>query len=275
MDSPDDTPDEPRLDDEVATAGAEAGELSPAALENARFSTVADGFDPDEVRALLARVAERLRVLESGAIRGIGHSVEAVLEQAVKSAEELFDQARTEVATLRAEAEEAAAALREEAFREAEEITDAAGEIAASRIAEGERLAAETIEAAERRAREMLLDADRAARDHANEVLGAAQRRLDRLLAAERDVHDRLSAALADIHASIARVGVDQQAELVLTTEEPDLPAVDVDSAPWAGSGTDEGGDDAESASVPVDGTESDETAGNVTETEFPRNPAA
>ena len=63
-------------------------------------------------------------------------------------------------------------------------------------------------------------------------VIKEAQQRLDRLLAAERDVHDRLQAAMSDIRNSVGRVGVDQDAELALTVEDPS-PTV-AEDATWA-----------------------------------------
>ena len=159
-------------------------DLTPEELERAEFAVTPDGYDPDEVRALLARAAERIRELESA------------------------------TATI--------------------DLTEDAAELAARRITEADRLAAGRLDYARQQVDEMLSAAETGARERATAVLSEAQRRLDRMLAAERDVHDRLKAAVADLSESVARVGVDQSAELALTVEEPLGDAVTVDDAPWA-----------------------------------------
>ena len=114
------------------------------------------------------------------------------------------------------------------------DLTEDAAELAAHRITEADHLAAGRIAYAERQVEEMLAEAEADARSRAGAVLSEAQRRLDRMLAAERDVHDRLKAAVADLSESVARVGVDQSAELALTIEDPVIEPVSVDDAQWA-----------------------------------------
>lgn len=192
-------------------------DLTLEELERADLATAADGFDRDAVRDLLRRAAERIRVLEREGVKGVSESVSAVLEQAVRSGEELVAGATRDADAVRASAE-----------ADADRIARDAAEVAAKAIAEGERVAAEKVDAAQVQVEEILAAAEQEARERAKTVINDAQQRLDRLLAAERDVHDRIQAALADIQSSLTRVGVNQAAELALTVEEPDV------DLPWA-----------------------------------------
>ncbi len=186
-------------------------DLTPEDLEKADFASAESGFDPDAVRDLLSRAAERLREVEREGVKSVSGSVSAVLDQAVKSSEEL-------VATATSDAE----AIRATAESDATRIGDDAAAVAAGVIAEGEKAAAERVDEADGQVEDILAKADADARDRSAKVINDAQQRLDRLLAAERDVHDRLQAAMADIHASVGRVGVSQDAELALTVEDPE-----------------------------------------------------
>lgn len=197
-------------------------DLTPEQLERAEFATSDTGFEPDAVRELLRRAADRIRTLERDGVKSVSGSVGAVLEQAVKSGEELVASATTDAEAVRAAAEVDAARI----------ASDAAA-VAAKAIAEGEHSAAELVEAAESQSAEITANAEKEARGRSAQVINEAQQRLDRLLAAERDVHDRLQTAMADIQDSVTRVGVNQGAELALTVEDPasDLPWADESAA--------------------------------------------
>lgn len=185
-------------------------DVTPEDLERAEFASADAGFDPDAVRELLRKAAERMRALEREGVKSVSASVGAVLEQAVKSGEDLIASATKDADAVRAAAE-----------GDAERIANDAAAVAAKTIAEGEKAAAEQVESAQREVEEILATAEKNARDRSTQVINEAQQRLDRLLAAERDVHDRLKAAMADIQASVSRVGVSQSAELALTVEDP------------------------------------------------------
>ena len=185
-------------------------DVTPEDLEQAEFATAEEGFDPEAVRELLRKAAARMRAHEREGVKSVSESVSAVLDQAVKSGEELV-----------ASAEKDADAVRASAEGEAARIAKDAAEVAAKTIAEGEKASAEIIEAADKQVEEILAAAEKNARERSTQVINEAQQRLDRLLAAERDVHDRLQAAMTDIQASVSRVGVSQSAELALTVEDP------------------------------------------------------
>ncbi|MEQ8841738.1 MAG: hypothetical protein RIB98_12235 [Acidimicrobiales bacterium] len=197
-------------------------DISPEDLERAEFDTTDNGLDPDAVRDLLRKAAERMRVLERDGVKSVSSSVSAVLEQAVKSGEELV-----------AAASKDADAVRTAAEHDAERIAKDAAAVAAKSIAEGEKASAELVEAADKQVEEILATAEKNARERSVRVINEAQQRLDRLLAAERDVHDRLQAAMTDIQASVSRVGVSQSAELALTVEDPNS------DVPWADDAAD------------------------------------
>ncbi len=197
-------------------------DLRPEDLEQADLAAVEEGgLDPAAVMDLLRRAAERIRTLEQDGVRAVGGTVADMLDQAVKSADELREEAEAAAAHLRAEAEVEGARMKEEAAA-----------LAAKQIGDAERAVAEMIESATAEADALRETAERDAVERATAVINQAQRRLDRLLAAERDVHDRLQAAMTDIQTSVARVGVQQAEELALTIEDPDLSAVD--EATWA-----------------------------------------
>ena len=198
-------------------------DVTPEDLERAEFDSAADGFDPEGVRELLRKAAERMRALEREGVKSVSDSVSAVLEQAVKSGEEL-------VASATADAD----AVRGAADNDAARIAHDAAEVAAKTIADGEKAAAEIVEAADKQVEEILATAEKNARERSAQVINEAQQRLDRLLAAERDVHDRLHAAMTDIQASVSRVGVSQSAELALTVEDPNA------EVNWADDAADE-----------------------------------
>jgi vacuolar-type H+-ATPase subunit H len=201
-------------------------DIDPEKLQLAEFDSLDDGgFDPEQVRETLRKAAERIRELERDGVRSVGDSVNAVLELATKTGEELVDKANSDADAIRAAAE-----------TDSGRIADDAAEVAAKHIADGEKLAAEKVEAAQGQVDKIVTDAETEARDRATTVINDAQRRLDDLLAAERNVHDRLQAAMTDIQASLTRVGVDQAAELLLTVEEP----TELEGASWA---DDNGGD--------------------------------
>jgi cell division septum initiation protein DivIVA len=186
-------------------------DVTPEDLERAEFGTTDAGFEPDAVRDLLRKAASRMRALEREGVKSVSESVGAVLEQAVKSGEDLIASATKDADAVRAAAD-----------GDAKRITGDAAAVAAKTIAEGEKAAAERLEAAQEQVEEILATAERNARERSAQVINEAQQRLDRLLAAERDVHDRLKAAMTDIQASVSRVGVSQSAELALTVEDPD-----------------------------------------------------
>lgn len=213
-------------------------DFDPKALSINAVDTVDEGgLDPDQVRALFEQATERIRELERKGVRGVGESVSAVLDQATRSGEELIEHARAD-----------ADRIREVATADAEHITAEAAEVAAHQIAEGESAAAKAVEEAESRAATLVGDAEAEARERATTVINDAQQRLDRLLAAERNVHDRLKAAMNDIKESVAKVGVDQTPELMLTVADPDAP---LDELHWrddadgtdAGDGSDDAGE--------------------------------
>jgi len=188
-------------------------DLTPEQLELADFTALADGgFAPDEVRALLRQVAAQLRSANSDGVRGVAESVGAVLDQAVKSGEDIVAAAGADADAIRAGAES-----------DAERINADAAESAAATIAEGERAVAEMIGQSRSEIEAMKSAAEAEARANSASVIARAQQRLDRLLAAEREVHDRVTAALDDIHQSLARAGFEQSRELALTVEDPGL----------------------------------------------------
>lgn len=198
-------------------------DVTPEDLERAEFDTADGGFDPDAVRELLRKAAARMRALEREGVKSVSDSVSAVLEQAVKSGEELVASATNDADAVRAAAE-----------TDAERIANDAAAVAAKSIADGEKAVAERLEAADQQVEGILAAAERSARERSTQVINEAQQRLDRLLAAERDVHDRLQAAMTDIQASVSRVGVSQAAELALTVEDPSSEVA------WADDETDE-----------------------------------
>lgn len=188
-------------------------DLTPEQLENAKFRVLDDGgLAPDEVRALLRQVAARLRGIERQGVRGVSAAVSAVLDQAVKSSEEILSGANSD-----------AKAVRKAAVADAVKINDEARQVAANTIAEGEKKSADRIIATQSEIDQIMADADSAARARSSVVISKAQQRLDRLLAAERDVHDRVTAALDDIQNSLAKAGIDQSRELDLTVEDPGI----------------------------------------------------
>jgi len=198
-------------------------DLTPEQLELTEFSVLDDGgYAPDEVRTLIRRIAEHLRGLQSEGVRGVADSVGAVLDQAVKSGEDIVARANADADAIRTAAE-----------ADSERISEDAAEVAAKAIAAGELAVADSMAAAKEDIDKMMLEADAAARARSAAVISRAQQRLDRLLAAERDVHDRVTAALSDIHESLARAGIEQSRELALTVEDPetDDPA---STASWA-----------------------------------------
>ncbi len=196
--------------------------LRPEDLERAEFEVVdSGGLDAAAVADLLGRAAERIRALEQDGLRAVGGTVAEMLDQAVKSSENI-------TADATAEADNA----RTDATTEAKRITDEAAKVAAKQIADAERAASDQLEQATNEADSVLKKAHSDAVERSTQVLNQAQLRLDRLLAAERDVHDNLRTALADIQASVARVGVDQAAELALTVEELNLSVID--ETKWA-----------------------------------------
>jgi len=198
-------------------------DVTPEDLERAEFETADGGFEPDAVRELLRNAATRMRALEREGVKSVSESVSAVLDQAVKSGEELVASATTDADAIRAAADV-----------DAGRIAGDAAEVAAKSVAEGEKAAAELIEAGDKQVEEILAAAEKNARERSTQVINEAQQRLDRLLAAERDVHDRLQAAMTDIQASVSRVGVSQSAELALTVEDPNS------DVPWADEAADE-----------------------------------
>lgn len=198
-------------------------DVTPEDLERAEFETTDAGFDPDAVRELLRSAATRMRALESEGVKSVSESVSAVLDQAVKSGEELVASATTDADAIRASAEV-----------DVERIASDAAAVAAKTIAEGEKASAELVEAGSKQVDEILATAEKNARDRSAQVINEAQQRLDRLLAAERDVHDRLQSAMTDIQASVSRVGVSQSEELALTVEDPNS------DVSWADDAADE-----------------------------------
>jgi len=198
-------------------------DLTPEQLELTEFTVLDDGgYAPDEVRVLVRRIAEQLRALHSEGVRGVADSVGAVLDQAVKSGEDIVARANADADAIRTGAE-----------ADAVRISDDAAEAAGKAIAAGESSVADAMTAAKEEIDAMMLEADAASRARSTAVISKAQQRLDRLLAAERDVHDRVTAALSDIHESLARAGIEQSRELALTVEDPDTddPA---STASWA-----------------------------------------
>lgn len=163
-------------------------DVTPEALERAALDTADGSADPGVVCEVLRRAAERIRVLEREGVRGVPHSVGAILEQAVTSADALVEAARSDADAIRAA---------------------------------GDDEAARRIDAANAEIEEIIGTAERRARDHSMQVISDAQQRLDRLLAAERDVHDRLHAAMTDLQASVSRVEGSQSAEPAPTVDKP------------------------------------------------------
>ncbi len=115
-------------------------ELRPEDLEKVEFKAVDDGgVDSGEVKELLQRAAERIRALEQEGVRAVGGTVAEMLDQAVKSSEELTAQATADAGTIRETAEAAATTLEGEAAAakaeaEADRAT-AAGELEEARAA--------------------------------------------------------------------------------------------------------------------------------------------
>lgn len=205
----------------------------------------ADLGDPAALTKLLHDAAARIRELEKEGVRAVGGTIAEMLEQAVKSGEEIVEQANADADSIRVSAETDAATmidhaaaikaeattLSEAAAADAEIVRTAAAAEAEQVGAAAEKAAAKTTAAAEKAASTIASKAEKDAIARSTKVLSTAQKRLDRLLAAERDVHDRLQAAMADIQASVSRVGVNQGTELALTVEDP---ALAVDEATWA-----------------------------------------
>lgn len=105
-------------------------ELRPEDLEKVNFKMVDDGgIDPAEVEKLLQRAAERIRTLEQEGVRAVGGTVAEMLDQAVKSSEELTAKASADAGSIHEAAEAAKAEAqseREAAKADAEEAREAA-----------------------------------------------------------------------------------------------------------------------------------------------------
>jgi succinate dehydrogenase/fumarate reductase flavoprotein subunit len=168
-------------------------DVTPEELERAAFESVDGRLDPDAVRRMLRRAAERIRMLEREGVKGVANSVGAILEQAMTSADAIIAAAKSDADAIRSAADADAARRTEAAAAEVDAIIAAA---------------------------------EQSAREHSIQVISDAQARLDRLLAAEREVHDRLHAAMTDLQSSVSRLGGSQSAELALTIDEPDLDMV-------------------------------------------------
>jgi cell division septum initiation protein DivIVA len=162
-------------------------DVTPEDLERAALDAEDGRIDPDAIRALLRRAAERIRTLEREGVKGIPTSVGAILEQAVASADALIAAAKRDADAIRAT---------------------------------GESESTRRVDAANAEVDAIIGSAEQRARDHSAQVISDAQQRLDRLLAAERDVHARLHTALTDLQASVSGLGGSQSAELALTMDE-------------------------------------------------------
>ena len=187
--------------------------LTPEEIENARFTTSADGFDRDEVEVFLKSVANDVRALLRAVPKDsqqpyyeVGHKLADLIRHAQDSAEHIKKGAEEEAALLlqdaqrtakraRDEAEQVtkraekeAAVVREEAFAAAERYREQAEK--SRRLAEAERSIAEQERRREtkrlkdesrRQAQEILARAKAEAAERASE----SERRLRRLQEAE------------------------------------------------------------------------------------------
>ena len=80
-------------------------EVTPEALERAEFDSTDAGFDPNAVRELLRKAADRIRALERDGVKNVSESVSAVLDQAVRSGEALMTAARNDADAVRSAAD--------------------------------------------------------------------------------------------------------------------------------------------------------------------------
>jgi len=117
-------------------------EVTPEALERAEFDSTGAGFDPDAVRELLRKAADRIRSLERDGVRSVSESVSAVLDQAVRSGEELMAAARNDADAVRfaadAQVDEILAAAENTARDRAAQVTKDA-QLRLDRLLEAER----------------------------------------------------------------------------------------------------------------------------------------
>ncbi len=150
--------------------------LSPDSVAHVTFATAFRGYDPDQVRAFLARVAELLRAAEARESE-LRAQIEAAERDAKSAPAELdMDQltaalgeetarvlsAAREAATgIRAKAEDSVATMLREAQDEATRVRSDAEAVLAQRSDEAEAAAAEVRHQAEQEATEKLTDAER------------------------------------------------------------------------------------------------------------------
>jgi hypothetical protein len=161
------------------------------------------GFDPDEVTAYLAELADQFEALAASArqnrYRKLGQEVEAVLRTAHEQA-----------ARMRTEAKRAAKAIKDDASlyaleqkREADQDRDEAKRL----LVRSQERAASLVREAEEQAANVVRTAEALARTRTTQVLAQAQHRLDRLTHDEEQTQNRLHAARVDLQAMLERAG--------------------------------------------------------------------
>ena len=170
--------------------------IRPEELENADVTDVETTVD------LLARAAQRIRDLEQHGVRAVGGTVAEMLDQAIRSGDEIREKATNDATSMI----ENASRLQAEAESERAITANQAKETMDAALAEAACLRDE-------------------ARAHSTQVLAEAQARLDQLLAAERAFHDRLTQAMVDIGTVVGRNDFHESAELELTNNNAELAA--------------------------------------------------
>ena len=170
--------------------------IRPVELENADVTDVETTVD------LLARAAQRIRDLEQHGVRAVGGTVAEMLDQAIRSGDEIREKATNDATSMI----ENASRLQAEAESERAITANQAKETIDAALAEAACLRDE-------------------ARAHSTQVLAEAQARLDQLLAAERAFHDRLTQAMVDIGTVVGRNDFHESADLELTNNNAELAA--------------------------------------------------
>ena len=220
-----------------------AGPLDPDRVAAASFSTKRKGYDPDEVRGYLARVADELRRLRSAAEAKSVHAAAAPVAPApvreeidehaltARLGEEavlVLEGAREAAASVRRRTEERVEALLREASEEAASVRSAAEAARAAAIAEGERQAAALVEAATHEAsavRRRAIDEGESAQERARALLQEAQAERDEILQDLAERRRRARVRLEELRAAydelekgvLALKAQAEEAERVLT----------------------------------------------------------
>ncbi len=115
--------------------------LTAQAVETADFSITLRGYDKDEVRAFLLRVADTLRHLETSAdsaYQRLGEDIGNLLQDARDSADQMKRKAEEEIARRQEQAAATAATTIDDAQREAAAIRQATEDEISARLQEAE-----------------------------------------------------------------------------------------------------------------------------------------